>query len=170
MNKSTNKAIFLDRDGVINKKLEGDYVKSIDEFELLPKIKEALIEFKNKGYLLIVITNQQGIGKGLMSENDLKIVHNYMTKLLPEIDDIYYCPHLDGTCNCRKPKNEMLLRAKDKWNIDFNKSWMIGDSESDIICGNSVGCKTIKITHDDKERKTDSNYTSKQLFDCINIL
>jgi D-glycero-D-manno-heptose 1,7-bisphosphate phosphatase len=150
-----NKVIFLDRDGVINK--------------LLPKVKDALIEFKKMGYLLIVITNQQGIGKGIMTEDDLRAVHNYMLKLLPEVDDIFYCPHLDGTCSCRKPGNGMLLKAEEKWNIDFNKSWMIGDSESDIICGKSVGCKTIRILHDDNE-KTDADFIAKSLFECINIV
>jgi D-glycero-D-manno-heptose 1,7-bisphosphate phosphatase len=141
-----NKAIFLDRDGVINKKLENDYVKSVFEFEILKGVRETLQQLKKLGYVLIVITNQQGIGKGIMSEKDLESIHNYMLKELPEIDDIFYCPHLNGTCDCRKPENKMLLDAKEKWNIDFNKSWMIGDSESDIICGKSVGCKTVLIS------------------------
>ncbi len=178
------KTIFLDRDGVINKLLVGDYVKKIDEFELLPKVREALIEFKKMGYLLIVITNQQGIAKGIMTEDDLKDVHNYMLKQLPEIDDIFYCPHLDGTCNCRKPKNTMLLKAKEKWDIDFNKSWMIGDSESDIICGKSVGCRTIRILHNEENIKgnikenikgsieydTDADFVAKNLFECVEII
>jgi len=163
-----NKVIFLDRDGVINKRLIGDYIKKIEEFELLPKVKDALIEFKKMGYLLVVITNQQGIGKGIMTEDDLKVVHNYMLKQLPEIDDIYYCPHLHGTCDCRKPKNGMLLKAGEKWNIDFNNSWMIGDSESDIICGKSVGCKTIRILYDDEE--TNADFTVKSLFECVTII
>ncbi|XRO77813.1 D-glycero-alpha-D-manno-heptose-1,7-bisphosphate 7-phosphatase [Methanocaldococcus sp. 10A] len=163
-----NKAIFLDRDGVINKRLIGDYVKRIDEFELLPKVREALIEFKKMDYLLIVVTNQQGIAKGIMTEEDLKVIHDYMLKLLPEIDDIFYCPHLEGTCNCRKPRNSMLLKAKEKWNIDFKKSWMIGDSESDIICGKSVGCKTIRILYDND--KTEADFTAKSLYDCVGII
>jgi len=142
-----NKAVFLDRDGVINKKLENDYVKSVFEFEILDGVKETLQNLKKLGYLLIIITNQQGIGKGIMSEKDLLKIHEHMVKELPEIDDIFYCPHLNGTCNCRKPENKMLLDAKEKWNIDFNKSWMIGDSENDIICGKSVGCKTVLINN-----------------------
>ena len=165
----TNKAIFLDRDGVINKRLIGDYVKNIEEFEILPKVNDALIEFKKMGYLLIVITNQQGIAKGLMTEDDLKVVHEYMLKQLPEIDDIFYCPHLDGTCDCRKPKNDMLLKAKEKWDIDFDKSWMIGDSESDIICGRSSGCKTIRILYNDNEN-TNADFVTKSLFECVDIL
>ena len=163
-----NKAIFLDRDGVINKRLIGDYVKRREEFELLPKVREALIEFKKMGYLLIVVTNQQGIAKGVMTEEDLKVIHDYMLKLLPEIDDIFYCPHLEGTRNCRKPRNGMLLMAKEKWNIDFKKSWMIGDSETDIICGKSVGCKTIRILHDNE--KTEADFVAKSLYDCVEII
>ncbi|WP_456420257.1 D-glycero-alpha-D-manno-heptose-1,7-bisphosphate 7-phosphatase, partial [Methanocaldococcus infernus] len=163
-----NKAIFLDRDGVINKKLEGDYVKRIEEFKLLPRVREALKEFKKMGYLLIVITNQQGIAKGVMTEEDLEKIHNYMLKLLPEIDDIFYCPHLEGTCNCRKPRPGMLLKAKEKWNIDFNKSWMIGDDERDILAGKAVGCKTIRILY--KEEKTEADFVVKDLYECVKIV
>ncbi|MBA2840769.1 D-glycero-D-manno-heptose 1,7-bisphosphate phosphatase [Methanococcus maripaludis] len=163
-----NKVIFLDRDGVINKKLENDYVKSVFEFEILESVKETLQKLKELGYLLIVITNQQGIGKGIMSEKDLESIHNYMLKELPEIDDIFYCPHLNGTCNCRKPENKMLLDAKEKWNIDFNKSWMIGDSESDIICGKSVGCKTIFICGDLNHSIGD--FTCKNIYCCVDYL
>ena len=161
------KSIFLDRDGVINKKLEGDYVKTLEEFEILPGVKEALKEFKNLGYLIIVVTNQQGIGKGLMTEEDLKKIHEYMVKELEYIDDIFYCPHLEGTCDCRKPRPGMLLKAQEKWNIDFSKSWMIGDSDSDILCGKSVGCKTIKIG-EDKNKLAD--FCCNSLIDCVEII
>jgi D-glycero-D-manno-heptose 1,7-bisphosphate phosphatase len=162
-----NKVIFLDRDGVINKKLENDYVKSISEFKILDGVKETLQNLKNLGYLLIIITNQQGVGKRLMSKGDLEKIHEYMLKELPEIDDIFYCPHLNGTCNCRKPENKMLLDAKEKWNIDFNKSWMIGDSESDIICGKSVGCKTIFICNN---KNKVSDFIGENLQDCLKII
>jgi len=162
-----SKAVFLDRDGVINKKIENGYVKSISDFKILEGVKETLQELKNLGYLLIVITNQQGVGKDLMSENDLEKIHEHMLKELPEIDDIFYCPHLDGTCNCRKPKNGMLLGAKEKWNINLNNSWMIGDSESDIICGKSVGCKTVFICNTPNKV---SDFTSKNLYECLKII
>lgn len=164
-----NKAIFLDRDGVINKRLIGDYVKRIKEFKILPKVRDALIEFKRLGYLLIIISNQQGVGKGLMSEKDLERVHKYMMKRLTEIDDAYYCPALEGTSNCRKPQNGMILKAKKDWNIDLTKSWMIGDSESDIICGKRSGCKTIRIVENNNE-KTSADFTAKDLFECIKII
>ena len=161
------KSIFLDRDGVINKKLEGDYVKTLEEFEILPGVKEALKEFKNLGYLIIVVTNQQGIGKGLMTEEDLKKIHEYMVKELEYIDDIFYCPHLEGTCDCRKPRPGMLLKAQEKWNIDFSKSWMIGDDDRDVLCGKSVGCKTIKIG-EDKNKLAD--FCCNSLIDCVEII
>ncbi|BAP60503.1 D,D-heptose 1,7-bisphosphate phosphatase [Methanococcus maripaludis KA1] len=161
-----NKAVFLDRDGVLNKKLENDYVKSVFEFEILKGVRETLQQLKKLGYVLIVITNQQGIGKGIMSEKDLESIHNYMLKELPEIDDIFYCPHLNGTCDCRKPENKMLLDAKEKWNIDFSKSWMIGDSESDITCGKSVGCKTVLICNDLQH----DEFTCKNLDDCLKVI
>ena len=97
------RAVFLDRDGIINKKIEGGYVRKVSEFTILPNIKEVLKELKNKGYLLIIITNQQGIGKGIMTEKDLEKIHEYLIKEIPYIDDIFYCPHLKGTCECRKP-------------------------------------------------------------------
>ncbi|AVB77138.1 D-glycero-alpha-D-manno-heptose-1,7-bisphosphate 7-phosphatase [Methanococcus maripaludis] len=163
-----SKTVFLDRDGVINKKLENDYVKSISEFEILEGVKIALQKLKELGYLLVVITNQQGIGKGIMSEKDLLKVHEHMLKELPEIDDIFYCPHLNGTCNCRKPENKMLYDAKEKLDIDFNKSWMIGDSKSDILCGKSVGCKTIMICDNLKQHFGD--FMGKNLVECVEII
>ncbi len=164
-----NKAIFLDRDGVINKRLIGDYVKSIEEFQILPKVRETIIELKNKGYVIIIITNQQGIGKGLMSKEDLEFIHKYMVKEIPEIDDIYYCPHLEGTCNCRKPKPGMLINASKKWNINFKNSWMIGDSESDILAGKSVGCKTIKI-QENITKNTAGDYVVNNLYGALDII
>lgn len=161
-----NKAVFLDRDGVINKKLENDYVKTVSEFEILEEVTETLQKLKKLGYILIVITNQQGIGKGLMSEKDLSKIHEHMLKELPEIDDIYYCPHLEGTCDCRKPKNKMLLDAKEKWNIDFNKSWMIGDSVSDIVCGKSVGCKSVSV----KNPCPPADFFCNTLYECLTII
>ena len=161
------KSIFLDRDGVINKKLIGEYVKTLEEFEILPGVKEAIKKFHDLGYLVIVITNQQGIGKGLMTEEDLKKIHEYMVKELEYIDDIFYCPHLEGTCDCRKPRPGMLLKAQEKWNIDFSKSWMIGDDDRDVLCGKSVGCKTIKIG-EDKNKLAD--FCCNSLIDCVEII
>ena len=140
------KAIFLDRDGVINKRLVGDYVKTPEEFELLPGVKEALRKLKRMGYLLIVVSNQQGVGKGIMTVGDLERVNNHMLKLLPEIDDVFYCTELEKDNPwCRKPRPGMLLEAIKKWDIDPFTSWMVGDSESDMIAGKAVGCRAIMV-------------------------
>lgn len=143
-----NKAVYLDRDGIINRKLEKDYVKNWDEFHFLPDTIKAIKTINEKGYLVIVVTNQRGIAKGLMTEKDLQEIHRRMCEELQKhgayIDDIFYCPHdIKDNCNCRKPKPGMLIEAQKKWNIDFAQSYIIGDSESDIEAGKRVGCKGI---------------------------
>ena len=145
------KCVFLDRDGVINKKApEGDYIKKWSEFKFLPNVKETLKRLNKAGFLVIIITNQQGIAKGLMTEQDLKDIHTKMIEELKKsgakIDRIYYCPHDEkDNCNCRKPKIGMFLEAKKDFSIEMNKSWLIGDSKADILAGQKVGCKTILI-------------------------
>ena len=146
-----NKAVFLDRDGLINRKLENDYVKSWDEFQFLPGVIEAIKAINGKGYLVIVVTNQRGIAKGLMAEKDLKEIHRIMLKELKKhgarIDDIFYCPHdISDNCNCRKPKPGMLIQAQKKWDIDLARSFIVGDSSSDIEAGQWVGCQGILTT------------------------
>ena len=150
-----NKTVFLDRDGVINRKLENDYVKSWDEFVFLPGVFEAIKAIKEKGYLVIVVTNQRGITRGFMTEKDLQEIHQKMQKELEkhgaQVDDIFYCPHnISDNCNCRKPEPGMLIEAQKKWNIDFAQSYIIGDSESDIEAGKRVGVQGI-LTMDLKE-------------------
>ena len=123
-----NRAVFLDRDGVINRKLENDYVKSWDEFHFLPDVIEAIKALNEKGlpsseakgYLVIVVTNQRGIARGLMTEKDLEEIHRRMLRELQRhgarIDDIFYCPHdIKDNCNCRKPQPGMLIQAQKKW-------------------------------------------------------
>lgn len=148
-----NKAVFLDRDGTINRMLENDYVKTWEEFEFLPGTAEAIRALKAKGYLVIIITNQRGIGKGIMTEEDLGQVHRRMCEELASagayIDDIFYCPHnIEDDCSCRKPKPGLLLQAQAKWDIDLERSFLIGDMDSDIEAGRTVGCATIKLQTD----------------------
>jgi len=143
-------SLFLDRDGVINKKLEGDYVRNWEQFEFLPGVIEALKKLRKIFGKIIIVTNQRGIGRGLMTENDLKDIHNNMLKELLKhgirIDGIYYCPHdyEKEECNCRKPKVGMALQAKkDFSDIDFGKSIMVGDSEVDIQFGRNLEMITV---------------------------
>ena len=146
-----NKTVFLDRDGVINQKLENDYVKIWGEFRFLPGVKEAVRILNEKRYLVIVVTNQRGIARGLMTESDLKDIHRRMSTQFQKhgahIDDIFYCPHdISDNCACRKPKAGMLIEAQKKWDIDFSQSYIIGDSQSDIEAGKRVGCRGILTT------------------------
>jgi mannose-1-phosphate guanylyltransferase/phosphomannomutase len=152
-------AIFLDRDGVINR--EVDHVVKTEQFELLPGAAEAIRRINRSEYLAVVVTNQPAIAKGWLAENELRRIHDKMESLLGEshafVDRIYYCPHhpdkgFDGEvseykvpCECRKPRPGMLLAAKNDLNIDMQRSWMIGDSTADIAAGAHAGCRTILL-------------------------
>jgi D-glycero-D-manno-heptose 1,7-bisphosphate phosphatase len=143
--------LFLDRDGVINKKLEQRYVTNFDEFVFVKNSDIAIRKLYKIFKRILIVTNQQGIGKGIMTEDDLNLLHLQMQrKLSPDfdlIDKIYFCPCLEGdSCNCRKPKTGMLEEAKlDFPEIIIKNSFLIGDSESDIEAGNKFGLKTIKV-------------------------
>ena len=146
------KTLFLDRDGVINKKIENDYVRNWSQFKFLPNVIEALKIINDFFDRIIIVTNQRGIGRGLMTEKDLENIHNKMLFILKKeginIDKIYYCPHdyEKEMCNCRKPKIGMALQAKrDFPDIDFNNAIMVGDSISDIEFGNKSGMIPILI-------------------------
>ena len=153
------RAIFLDRDGTINKYV--GFLRNIDEFELLPGVAEAIKRINASGYLAIVVTNQPVIARGEVTVAELQLIHNKMETLLGAegayLDAIYYCPHhphkgyegevpeLKIDCDCRKPKPGMLLKAAQDFNIDLAASWMIGDGENDIKAGKAAGCKTALI-------------------------
>lgn len=153
------KAVFLDRDGTINKYV--GFLRNIDEFELLDGAVEAIKKINASGYLAIVVTNQPVIARGEVSFEELERIHNKMETLLGKegayLDAIYFCPHhphkgyegerpeLKFDCNCRKPKPGMLLKAAQDFNIDLAQSWMIGDGENDIRAGQNAGCRTALI-------------------------
>lgn len=143
--------LFLDRDGVINQKLEGRYVTNFNEFVFVKNSDLAIRKLHKIFKRILIVTNQQGIGKGIMTEDDLNLLHLQMQrKLNPDfdlIDKIYFCPCLEvDNCNCRKPKTGMLEEAKlDFPEIIIKNSFLIGDSESDIEAGNKFGLKTIKV-------------------------
>ena len=153
------KAIFLDRDGTINKYV--GFLRNIEDLELLPTTSDAIRKINNSSYLAIVVTNQPVIARGEVSVENLKEMHNKLETLLgidgAYLDSIYYCPHhpdkgFDGEikelkidCDCRKPKPGMLLKAAKDWHIDLSKSWMIGDDKNDILAGQNAGCRTILI-------------------------
>ena len=144
------KTVFVDRDGVINQE-RSDYVKSISELEIYPNVAENIKLLKDAGFLVIVITNQSAVNRGIITHEMINQIHNsiqdHLKKYGTFLDGFYYCPHTpDENCNCRKPKPGLLQKAILELNIDLNSSWMIGDSDSDIEAANSIGCKAIKIS------------------------
>lgn len=161
--KQKQKAVFLDRDGTINKYV--GFLRDIEQFELLPGVAEAIKRINESGFLAIVVTNQPVIARGEVTREQLQIIHNKMETLLGAggayLDAIYYCPHhphkgyegeipeLKIDCECRKPKPGMLLKAAEDFNIDLSSSWMIGDGENDIKAGEAAECKTTLIGSDD---------------------
>jgi len=142
-----NKALFVDRDGVIN--VEKNYVHTIDEFEFIPEIFDILKKYQDEGFLIIVVSNQAGVARNYYTEEDVARVNNWMVHKLKEkgitIREVYYCPHhpdFTGDCECRKPRPGMILKALEKYNIDPEKSVLIGDKETDILAGKNAGIGT----------------------------
>ena len=146
--------LFLDRDGVINVKLDGQYVKNPDEFEFMIGAEMAISKLSKIFNRILIVTNQQGIAKGIMSDNDLGVLHKYMLFELNRnggvIDKIYYCPHLAAeNCNCRKPNPGMIQQAMiDFPEIKVEDSYLIGDSDTDIIAGSKMGLITVKVDNE----------------------
>jgi len=145
------RAVFLDRDGVINRQAaEHDYIKCWNEFFFLPDVPAAIARLNRAGYLVLIVTNQRGIARGLISAAELQSIHETMCKELQSrgahIDGIYVCPHDIGQCHCRKPDIGLFLQAEQDFQIDKAGSWMVGDSDSDVEAGNNYGVKTIQTT------------------------
>lgn len=158
------KAVFLDRDGVIN--LDKAYVSKIEDFEFCEGVFEALAHFQRLGYLLIIVTNQSGIGRGYYSEEDFQILSDWMQKELLhvkiKIDAIYHCPHApEVNCACRKPKSGMFLKAIEDFDIDVANSWMIGDKETDMEAAIVAGIPNTILLG-----KTSVNF----ILDTINLI
>lgn len=176
--KNKQKAIFLDRDGVINKYV--GFLTDIKDFELIDGVTDAIKKINDNGYLAIVVTNQPVIARGEVTFAELNQIHNKMETLLgldgAYVDAIYYCPHhphkgyegevpeLKFECECRKPKPGMLLHAAKDFNIDLSKSVMIGDSENDMIAGKNAGCSTILIGESEEYKCADN------LLNAVNMI
>lgn len=176
MNNSNRPAIFLDRDGVIN--VDTGYLHKIEEFKFIDLVKEALKLFKEKNYLLVLVTNQAGVAYGYYSENDVVTLNNWMQSELDKdgisFDGIYYCPHHPEKgigkylqkCNCRKPNIGMLERAHRDLKIDFSNSYMVGDRKSDVMTGKNANLKgsflvkTGKPIDDDADSYCDGVYNN----------
>lgn len=181
------KAIFLDRDGTINK-YKG-FLCNIDDFELIDGVAEAIKKINKIGFLCIVTTNQPIIARGEVTWDELKEIHNKMETLLglegAYLDDIYFCPHhpdkgyegeiseMKMDCICRKPKPGMLIKASEKFNIDLSQSYIIGDGENDIKAGKEAGCKTVLVNGkwtNDKGKNFGQDYTFESILEAINTL
>lgn len=166
--------LFLDRDGVINVRIIDGYVTKIEEFEFLPNVIEALKIFKDKFKYIIVATNQQGVGKGIMKFEDVETVHQFMVQQVAEnggkIDKVYFCPQLKSVPdNYRKPSPKMAYFAKNDFpDIDLSKSIMIGDMNSDVEFGKNAGMKTIFIGDNELNLTPDDRFET--LYDFAKTL
>lgn len=180
------KAIFLDRDGVINKDV--DLLHKIEDFELLPKVSGAIRKINNSKFLAIVITNQPVVARNLCSIKELEKIHKKMETLLgrkrAKLDAIYYCPHHPDRgfpgenpkykieCNCRKPKTGLVEKAKQDFNIDLKNSYFIGDSLRDILCGKNAEMTTIGVKTGDgcQDCKVKPDYMFENLYQAVNFI
>lgn len=146
--KSKKKALFLDRDGVIN--IDLGHVHKIDNFIFNPEIFKICDEYQKKNYLIFIVTNQAGIAKGFYSLSDFETLSKWMIEKFKEknivITKVYYCPHhpdFDKNCDCRKPNPGMILKAEKDYNLDLQNSVLYGDKQSDLEAGKRAGIKTL---------------------------
>ena len=169
------KVFFIDRDGVINKEI--GYLHEIAKFEFIDGVIEALKYIQNKGFEIIVITNQSGIGRGMYSREKFLELNKWMIDFLSsqgvKILDVLYCPHTpeDG-CACRKPLPGMFLEAIKKYDIDIEMSWSIGDKETDIQAAKSSGVSNtilVKSGHIINEKNSNASYILKSIYDVMNL-
>ena len=144
-----NKAFFLDRDGVLNKDPNG-YISSSKDIYLIDGAKEALKIICDNDFIPIVITNQSGISRGYFTHYELFKINCRLNNLLGnKLKNVFYCPHTpEDKCQCRKPSPYMIFKASEHYNIDLSKSWMIGDKDTDILCGRNSGVNTMKVTEE----------------------
>ena len=180
--KNKQKAIFLDRDGTLNKYV--GFLRNIDDLELIDGVTEAIKKINGSSYLAIVITNQPVIARGEVTYDELNQIHNKLETLLGDkgayLDGLYYCPHhpdkgfkgevveLKINCDCRKPKPGLLLKAAEDFNIDLNESWMIGDGLIDVEAGKAAGCRTILLS--DNENDNISTIRLSNLVDAVDYI
>jgi D-glycero-D-manno-heptose 1,7-bisphosphate phosphatase len=149
---STRPAVFLDRDGVLNAVVMRDgkpaSPRSLEELQIAPEAPASLQALKDAGFLLLAATNQPDISRGLMAEAAARAINRALERALP-LDEISICPHDNAdACNCRKPKPGMLLGMAARHAVDLARSWMVGDQERDIACGQAAGCRTVLLARD----------------------
>lgn len=168
-----NRAVFLDRDGVINRKArEGEYITRWEDVEILPGVAEAIAILNRAEFRVIVVTNQRCVAKGLITTADLDTLHQRLRDGLKNsgavIDAVYYCPHeIEPKCRCRKPATGMLLDAAHDDEIDLSASWMIGDSKADVEAGRKAGCKTALIGTEASLLSANASLIATSLLDAV---
>ena len=141
-------ALFIDRDGTIIKQIDGHYISSIEQIELIENIFPAILMLQNEGYLVIIVTNQAGINKGILSNEQVDEINQHIIQLLKKqginISAVYVCPHKpEEQCKCRKPQPGLLLKAAKEYNIDLENSIIIGDTDKDTEAGLNAGLKKV---------------------------
>ena len=180
------KAIFLDRDGVINEDIHLLYKK--EDVIILPEIKKVLSELKNRGFYIIVVTNQPTVARGLITEKGVIELDDYINSKIDNlVDKFYFCPHHPNAnipeyrmiCECRKPSPGLIIQASKDLKVNLEESWMIGDMNSDITAGNAAGCKTILIKSSKNKEEIECgkpynaskpDYIIKNLLEILNII
>jgi D-glycero-D-manno-heptose 1,7-bisphosphate phosphatase len=171
-----DKAVFLDRDGVINRKApEGEYVTSWEDMHFLPGVAQAVAVLNRHGFKVIIVSNQRCVAKGLLSISELESMHRRVTDWLLDqgaaIDAIYYCPHeKQPPCCCRKPSPGMLLKAASEHDIDLSASWMIGDSDSDVNAGRNAGCRTARVHGHEGVIAVEADIVASSLLEAVDQL
>ena len=169
------KSVFLDRDGVINKAIVKNGLprspNSLDELKILPGVKESIIKLKKLNFICLMVTNQPNVSRKKIDKNSVIQMNNFLKDEIA-LDDIFVCYHDDSdNCNCRKPKPGLLLQAGKKWDVDFKKSFMIGDRWRDIQAGEKVGCKTIFLDYKYNEKKPKKpDFVSDSLLNAAHII
>lgn len=165
-----NKCVFLDRDGVINREI-GDYVYRLDDFELISGVVETIERLKKNEFVLVIVTNQAGVSKGLFTEKEVMMCYQFIQESCNHlIDEIYYCPYHPSYSNslCRKPDSLMFEKAIAKFNIDTSLSWMIGDTERDLVPARKLGIRTIQVG--DQPTSTYADYHKNDLKTAAKII
>ncbi|RXK48910.1 D-glycero-alpha-D-manno-heptose-1,7-bisphosphate 7-phosphatase [Aquirufa rosea] len=167
----TNKCVFLDRDGVLNVD-RVDYVYHLGHFVIPDGVVEALKVLKDAGYLLIVITNQSGIAKGIYERKDVWLIHEALQEACGgRLDDLYFCPYhelYDSASLTRKPGSLLIEKAVAKYHVDMSQSYMVGDHERDVLAGKRAGLRTIRIA--EEGTLTEANYVVKDLLAASKII
>ena len=176
MNENKKPAIFLDRDGVLTE--EVSYITSVNNLHIFPYVTECIRQIHDKGYYAIVITNQSGVARGLFTEETLKDMNAFL-KEVTGVDAIYYCPHHPNgdvdeyrkICKCRKPEIGLLEQACMDFDIDMNRSYMVGDRAGDILTGQRAGIKTVLLESGYGSARIEQNVTPDYIFaDLCNVM